>query len=132
MILHVAGREGGYFGWKGIPEVLPNLLPPVERLLNDYHHLLHCLVSSIYRTHQLLVLGPPRQCLAFGYSGLSETEVLSPGVFIVGEIIASLSINILPWVILPHPRLLPIGHDSTLADLFHAPSPQWSFLFATL
>ena len=51
VLLHVLGRASEYFGWKGILQVLPNFLPPVNGSLNDYHHLLRLLVNSIYRTH---------------------------------------------------------------------------------
>ena len=90
------GRASGNFGWKGMLEVLPNFLPPVNELLNYYHHLLHRLIGSIYRTHQILVSGPLRQWPTFGYLDLSEIEVLCRGEFLVGEIVTSLSTNILP------------------------------------
>ena len=47
---------------------------------------------------------------------MSEIEVLSPGEFLVGELLAALSTSILPWVMLLHPGLLLVGHDPTLTD----------------
>ena len=63
VLLHVSGKVSGYFGWKDMPEVLPGFLPLVDGSLDDYHHLLRCLVESIYQTHQLLVLSILRQWL---------------------------------------------------------------------
>ena len=57
VLLHVSVRESEYFGWKGMAEVLPNLIPLVDRLLNYYPHLLCHLVDSIHQTHQLIALG---------------------------------------------------------------------------
>ena len=57
VLLHLSGKESGYFSWNGTPKVLPNFLPPVDGSLDDYHHLPRRLVGSIYQTHQLLVLG---------------------------------------------------------------------------
>ena len=123
VILHVLGRESGYFGWKGIPEVLPNFLPLVDELLNYYHHLLHRLVGSIYQTHQLLVLGLLRQWLVSWYSDSLETEVLSPRELLSGELHVALSTSILPWVMLLHPCFLHVGHDLTLEILLCSITP---------
>ena len=103
--------------------MLLNFLPLVDGLLNDYHHLLCRLVGSIYQNHQLLVLGPPRQWLAFRYSNLSETKVLPLGELLFGELLAALSTILLLWVMPLHPRLLPVSHDPTLADFFLGLSP---------
>ena len=111
VLLHVSSKVSGYFGWKGTHEVFPSFFPQVGGSLDDYHRLPHRLVDSIYQSHQLLVLDLLRQWLVSWYSDLLETKVLSPGEFIFGEIHAALSTSILPWVILVHQCLIPVGHD---------------------
>ena len=124
VLLHLSGRASGYFGWKGIPEVLPNFLPPVDESLDDYHHLPRRLVISIYQTHQLFVLGILRQWPVSWYSDSLETEVLPLWEFLVGELLAALSTSLQPWVMIIHLCLLPIGHDPTLANFFLGLSPS--------
>ena len=123
LLLHVSGKVSGYFSWKGMPELLPIFVPSVNRSLGDYHHLPHHLVGSIYQTHQILVLGILRQWLVSWYSDSLETEVLSPRELLFGELHVALSTNMLPWVMLIHPRLLPVDHGLTLVDFFPGLSP---------
>ena len=118
VLLHVSGKLSGYFGWKGTPEVWPSFLPLVDRSLYDYHHLPRRLVDSIYQNHHILVLGLLQQWIVSWYSNSLETEVLSPRELLFGEIHTALSTSLVPWVMLLHPRLLPVGHDPTLADFF--------------
>ena len=123
VLLHVSGKASGYLGWKGMPEVLPNFLSSVNGSLDDYHHLPRHLVDSIYQNYQILVVGILQQWPVFWYSDLLETEVLPPGEFLFGELLAALSTSLLPWVMLLHLHLLPVSHDPTLADLFPVLSP---------
>ena len=57
VLLRVSGKLSGYFSLNGTPKVLPSFLHLVDGSLDDYHHLPHRLVNSIYQTHQLLVVG---------------------------------------------------------------------------
>ena len=123
VLLHVSGKVSGYFGWKGTPEAWPSFLPLVDELLDDYHHLLHHLVDSIYQNHQLLVLGLLRQWPISWYSDSLETELLPPREFLLGEFLTTLSTSLLPRVIPLHLHLLPVGHDPTLVDFFLGLSP---------
>ena len=49
------------------------------------------LVDSIYQSHQLLVGGPLRQWIVFGYTDSMETELFLLGELLIGDLLAALS-----------------------------------------